>query len=67
MSPIDRFIYVVSKALVNQVPILMGAVFLFSACFRHPKPAVKWHIRLLLGRAGFLSLFLGIRHLMVSK
>ena len=49
ISPIDRFIYLVSNALVNDLPILMGAVLFFSACFRHPKPPVKWHIRLVVG------------------
>ena len=67
VGPIDRFIYLVSNALVNCLPILMGAVLFFSACFRHPKPPVKWHIRLFGGGLGFLLLFLGIRQLIVSK
>jgi hypothetical protein len=67
VSPIDRFIYRVSNALVNYLPILMGAVLFFSACFRHPKPPVEWHVRLFGGGLGFLLLFLGIRQLIVSK
>ena len=67
MSSIDRVIYLVSKAAVNYLPILMGAVFFFSACFRRPKPPVKWYMRLLVGGMGLFLLFFGIRRLLIPR
>ncbi|MGO9084474.1 MAG: hypothetical protein ACLQBK_04545 [Candidatus Sulfotelmatobacter sp.] len=63
----DRAIYVVSKALVHYIPILLGVFMFASACIGYGKPPVKRHVRLLVGAAGFLLLFLGIRLVIVSK
>ncbi|MFZ0958264.1 MAG: hypothetical protein WAN60_18115 [Candidatus Sulfotelmatobacter sp.] len=67
MSQTDRVIYLISKGLVNYMPILLGAFMFCAACVGYGKPLVKWYIRLLVGAMGFLLLFLGMRQLIFSK
>lgn len=70
MSPIDKFIYEVSK-LGSYVPILLGGFMVYSACFRRSWGKgktfpVTWYMRWFAGGMGFLLLFSGIR-LVFSK
>jgi hypothetical protein len=67
MSQTDRVIYLIGKALVDYIPILLGAFVFCAACVGYGKPLVKWRIRLLVGVMGFLLLFLGTRQLIFSK
>jgi hypothetical protein len=67
MSQTHRVIYLLSKALVDYVPILLGAFMFCASCVGYGKPPVKWQMRLLVGAMGVLLLFLGIRQLMHSR
>jgi hypothetical protein len=41
MSPIERAIYAVCKALVTYIPILLGVFMFLSECVGYGKPPVK--------------------------
>jgi hypothetical protein len=49
----------VLNAIIDYVPILLGAVFIYSALFRYPKPPVKLHWRLICGLIGAGLLYFG--------
>jgi hypothetical protein len=55
------------NAIIDYVPILLGAVFVYSALFRYPKPPVKLYWRLIYGLIGAVLLYSGIRLLLNSK
>jgi ABC-type multidrug transport system permease subunit len=67
VSPFDKVVYAISKALVHYIPILLGLFIFVSACIGYGKPPAKSHVRFLVGMVGFLLLFLGVRLLIVSK
>jgi len=55
------------NAIIDYVPILLGAVFVYSALFRYPKPQVRVHWRVVYGFLGVVLLYAGIRLLLDSK
>jgi hypothetical protein len=57
----------VLNAIIHYVPILVGAVFVYSAIFRYPNPPVKLYWRLIYGLIGAFLLYAGIRMLLNSK
>ena len=67
MSPFDKAVYAMSRALVRYIPIFLSLFILVSACFGYGKPPAKWYVRFLVSVVGFLLLFLSIRLLIVSK
>jgi hypothetical protein len=57
----------VLNVIIYYVPILFGAVFIYSALFRYPKPPVKLYWRIIYGLIGAVLLYSGIRLLLNSK
>jgi hypothetical protein len=57
----------VLNLIINYLPILVGAVFVFSAFFRYPKPPAKWYMRLFFGGMGVCLLYASIHRLVISK
>ncbi|HEV1994848.1 MAG TPA: hypothetical protein VGR03_10985 [Candidatus Acidoferrum sp.] len=55
------------NAIIHYVPILLGAVVVYSAIFRYPKPPVKLYLRLIYGLIGAVLLYSGIEVLLNSK
>jgi hypothetical protein len=57
----------VLNSIIYYVPILLGAVFVYSAFFRYPKPPVKLYWRVTYALLGAFLLYAGIRRLLNSK
>jgi hypothetical protein len=55
------------NAIIYSVPILLGAVLVYSAIFRYPKPPVKLYWRLFFGLVGAVLLYSGIGLLLKSR